>query len=666
MKNSFPLYILARSSKGETRLFKGETTTPLVHHDVSEVLDEGFKPVLIGGFEREHTGVDIPSSPTLQINGDMSGLSDVLLLELARAELFRVGAQDVKAYTVEPDRSVAVLSTDHEELSRFVKTWGGVIHVIPILLGHNREGFVSAKDLEVKISDEGGLTLHILESSPVDTSLCTGCGACSWVCPEGCIKPGPFIDLDSCSFCGECSKVCELGAIDLHAAFKRAIHCSFLVILQDLEGDARFETLPGGEQGGIRRIYHENAMEELFSNIFTYEVEEVITMIPGLCQYSPRLKRGCTRCLDACAVNALRPGTNGIEIDHVACTGCGACVATCPTGAMQYEKFKEETFFHYLNRLVGGLSEKGLYQADWTKDRTVYIGTGDVLEEVWWNRGRRKGIGETRPFFIEHPQPAAVSSTALLLLLSMGFRQVRLITEDEESLPPASSCQISMAREIGGVIFGRNDLIELVPVSSVIEALGTGASPDGELGVSSTHGHQLQNNFPGRRPLLAAIIRGHGDGLERIGLFSDGNFHCEGDHYEKSPFQDLKIDPTLCTHCLACLNECKTMALSANEDDMSLRFTPILCVACNICTDSCPEGALIFKPGLFFDQGFFEDRRLFSAEPAICSRCGKVFGVKKSLERVKTILSARGDIHADLFELCEDCRVRWLFERAES
>jgi pyruvate formate lyase activating enzyme len=43
----------------------------------------------------------------------------------------------------------------------------------------------------------------------------------------------------------------------------------------------------------------------------------------------------CNECVEACAVSACRPGTDGIVTDPELCTLCGRCAAACPTLAMQ-------------------------------------------------------------------------------------------------------------------------------------------------------------------------------------------------------------------------------------------------------------------------------------------------------------------------------------------
>ncbi|WP_209781083.1 ferredoxin-type protein NapF [Azospirillum agricola] len=122
------------------------------------------------------------------------------------------------------------------------------------------------------------------------TSLCSRCDACVDACPEAILRPGdggfPEADfsLGECSFCGACAEACP------EPIFDRA---------------ARPWALAVG--------------------------------VTDRCLAARRVV--CRSCQDACPESAIRfaPAPGGAahaRIDGDACTGCGACVASCPAGAV--------------------------------------------------------------------------------------------------------------------------------------------------------------------------------------------------------------------------------------------------------------------------------------------------------------------------------------------
>lgn len=121
---------------------------------------------------------------------------------------------------------------------------------------------------------------------------CTRCDDCIRACPTGLLKRGdggfPIADFSvaGCTFCGECATLCVTGAI-----------------ARDTERPAW----------------------------------SFVARIEDACLARQRVE--CRVCGENCEIGAIRfrPLIGGVpqpEIDSSQCTGCGACIAPCPVGAV--------------------------------------------------------------------------------------------------------------------------------------------------------------------------------------------------------------------------------------------------------------------------------------------------------------------------------------------
>jgi ferredoxin-type protein NapF len=121
----------------------------------------------------------------------------------------------------------------------------------------------------------------------------TGCGECTRACPEGIVAPGsgrlPEVDfyLGECTFCGACASACETGALD---------------------------------RGRYRKPF-----------------DRVATIDSRACLAEQGVE--CRVCGDYCSNRAIRAvyrkgNVPAPRIEPSECSGCGACIAPCPVGAI--------------------------------------------------------------------------------------------------------------------------------------------------------------------------------------------------------------------------------------------------------------------------------------------------------------------------------------------
>ena len=151
-------------------------------------------------------------------------------------------------------------------------------------------------------TDAHTVRLPWAKADAVFTAQCTRCGDCVRACPEQIVRNGeggfPHIDfnLGACTFCHACVDSCT-------------------------------QPIFQSDEKPWHAVAHISAQCLTQQNVF------------------------CQNCKDACDPRAIQFqfGRNGIAFPNIlldACTGCGACVAPCPTHAIQIQTESKRDLTH--------------------------------------------------------------------------------------------------------------------------------------------------------------------------------------------------------------------------------------------------------------------------------------------------------------------------------
>ena len=583
---------------------------------------EGENTLLAGGFSSISPENVFPLSSTLFLNHALTSCSTAQLKSIAEAELHRQNSVNYRSYTVDMDNRLCVIGNDAGEVRRFLDIYSGLLEISPLLV----KGYDFEIPTVTTLQFEGrtdGCRLEYQIRSAIDLEKCTYCGACGVSCPESCISEDLFVNFDSCTFCKECENVCDSQAIDIHGAINEVAEFPAVLIL----GDVKVE-LPA-KAGSI---FYEKDLTSYFASLFPCQIDEVITHDKSICQYSGRLGHGCDLCVSSCVHGAVNQDSVGVTVDALQCEECGACVAACPTGAMQNERFSDKAFVEYIESVempTGG---------------TIVLGDEESLHRLWWNQ---QGTIYNNLFFLEFDNVGSLSLFHFLYLLSCGVRRI-IIMEKDNAVAGGDffTKQIHFATTLTKELYDITDAIVSCPVEE-FAAIGQ---------VQSEPLFEQKINFKGfihRRETLA-------EALAELTRKSGIEVTLQPKGYV--PFASVFCNTDRCTQCMACLNDCQIGAMQADTSLLQLNHVGALCVGCGLCVRVCPENALSISSEFTLNDVFFSGVNLAQAEPMACKKCGKVFGTKKSFDRVMEILKQKESVDTSHFEYCEDCRVIKLFE----
>lgn len=337
----------------------------------------------------------------------------------------------------------------------------------------------------------------------------------------------------------------------------------------------------------------------------------------------------CSACIDACPQQAIETANDGSPVIlHSVCIGCGRCVSACPNGAMESTTMPRTRIHEIVSHFKG-------YNLLLIPRRTELAEFNISLPE------------NVLPFLIDDEN--LLDEESLLCLCQSTTRQAIVYIPDqldsalEKRIDFINTIMLkTLKQQAIYTCIGKEELclaLENTDFAAIFEQF----VPYGGINKRQDLAHRLEK------------IIGNGD----YGVI------------ETEPASHLglvHINTEKCTLCLSCVGKCPMNALSANSEDLTLRFTPSLCIQCGACTDTCPEKeCLSLAPGGFsLSQRTFTSRVLARDELFSCIECNRQFAPKRAVDKIASKMSghfSNDPVKLKSLSCCPDCKARLMLEQ---
>lgn len=361
---------------------------------------------------------------------------------------------------------------------------------------------------------------------------------------------------------------------------------------------------------------------------------------PEACAFTARGVPGCSRCLDVCPTDALKPINGRIQIDPHLCQGFGSCASACPTGAIAYHQPDANTSGDYLLRLLkhyreaGGEAPQlliaGENEREWVEAELTRLPANWL--PVWVEESASLGI---ESWF------AALSYGASAVRIALGDdapASVRALVERELASAAVLLAGAGLAANRIALFNGDAEMDESLYAQSAVALLEKPLKGDKRENLFAAFDALWQANEGSREPLAVP----HG-----------------------APYGSVELKESDCTLCMGCVAVCPSRALHAVGHTPGLNFIEQDCIQCGMCEKACPEQAIVLMPRL---QPVPEARRavqsLKAEEAACCIRCGKPFAPASMIRRIQQKLAGHSHFQNEAAQrllMCEECRVKDVF-----
>ena len=512
------------------------------------------------------------------------------------------------------------------------------------------------------------------------TEDCVGCMKCVRDGPDRKVTRYP-VDVAPDADRGEWVDVCPTDAIEMDGV-TRTLDAD-QIVYPAASDDAR-----GGRVGfytGAVDAATVAAVEHLLGGV---EKPKHLDLEMDVCAAGASSQQGCTACIDACPHGAVdRPAVDEVAFDEVACQNCGACTSACPTGAVSLREPSNERIAREVEALLdaGAEASEGLWPFGGGETgidtEVVAFVCDERARDALRSYGRRAAgdDGARYPPILPVRVNCAdtVGEAHVMHALACGADGVAVVGCGESCLHGGVDPKAALVDRLDRATrdLGLGERVAFVAptpddpdgfVDDLVafeESLSASPVPSGD--------HEASGVVRADRP----AFNSHDWTLESVRAILE---HADPEREVVRGLKDFgrMTVSDACNLTPTCSNLCPTDAVR-RTDAGDLQFSHEECVNCGLCEEGCPETAIEMRDGL--DLSLLPERRdgerwqtVYEGEMVECARCGKPFTSAGSVATVREevgdlVEGVAPDADRSIFEYCNECRAKLLFEqRGES